>query len=226
MSSEKAVKAYTTNRICCLTTSVLRTDRLLKYGNESALCCLTKDFVAQSFLEMLQCSPISSSLTWYKAVLKLQYSEPEPLEYEYDVPLIIVDAGLPFVSFDGNQSTDPISFSGNYGILDDMEAVVEQLAIVMNDFLQDTGSSTLFGNAVVDSDDPTCVLVTIYHDSSWGDVDHIPVIPDITSSDIPLDSTLTTLSYAEDSSVTRAGCLSEQQMCNMKEYLDRYCRSC
>jgi len=232
MSNSQIVKRYTTNKICCLATNNLKTDRKIRYGSEDALCCVAKDFKAQTFLKMMQCSSEVSGTTWYHAQLKLVYSDKDPAQYDYVSDLIITSNFATLNSYDGTQSTTPLSFNGNYGILDNLGVVTEALTEKIDTWGKSQITNTFFAFAsYVEGEevgDPGYILFDIYHDSSWGNNDDQNL--SITSlgggASFLFANNTTLLSYKEDSSITLSACFTEAQLCAMKRVIDNYCKSC
>ena len=232
MVNSQIVKRYTTNKICCLATNTVKTDRKIRYGSENALCCVAKDFRAQTFLKMMQCSSEVSGTTWYHGVLELEYSSKTPPEYDFASDLIITSGSISLVSYDGSQSTTPLSFKGNYGVLADIDAVSQAFAKKIDDWGKSQTTNTFFAFAkyvVVPGDaNPNIVSVDIYHDSTWGDNDGRP----LSASDIgggatvPFDSETEVTSYEEDNTIVSSACFTEAQLCEMKRVIDDYCKSC
>jgi hypothetical protein len=232
MSNSQIVKRYTTNKICCLATNNLKTDRKIKYGSADALCCVAKDFRAQTFLKMMQCSSEVSGTTWYHAALELQYSSSAPPEYDFASNLVITSGSVILKSYDGTQSTTPLSFEGDYGVLADIDKVNDAFAEKIDDWGRSQTTNTFFAFAksvvVPGGASYNIVSVDIYHDSTWGDNNERPLSAgDIGGgADVPFDSETTVSSYVEDDTITSSACFTEAQLCAMKRILDNYCKSC
>ena len=232
MSNSQIVKRYTTNKICCLATNTVKTDRKIKYGSADALCCVAKDFRAQTFLKMMQCSSEASSTTWYHIVLELEYSSKTPPEYDFASDLIITSGSVTLKSYDGAQSTTPLSFKGNYGVLANIDAVSQAFAEKIDDWGKSQTTNTFFAFAkyvVVPGDEnPNIISIDIYYDSTWGDNDGKPLSGDSINggASFPFDGQVTTISNVEDNTITSSACFTEAQLCAMKRILDNYCKSC
>ena len=226
MVNSQIVKRYTTNKICCLATNTLKTDRKIKYGSEDALCCVAKDFRAQTFLKMMQCSSEVSGTTWYHGVLELEYSSKTPPEYDFASDLIITSGSISLVSNDGLQSTTPLSFKGNYGVLANIDAVSQAFAQKIDDWGKSQTTNTFF--AFAEFIGSGTVSVDIYHDSTWGDNDERPLSASNIGGGVtvPFDSNTEVISYVQDSTITSSACFTEAQLCAMKRVIDDYCKSC
>ena len=232
MSNSQTVKRYTTNKICCLATNTVKTDRKIRYGSSDALCCVAKDFRAQTFLKMMQCSSEVNGTTWYHGVLELKYSSRTPPEYDFASDLIITSGSVTLTSYDGAQNTTPLSFKGNYGVLANIDAVSQAFAEKIDDWGKSQTTNTFFAFAkyvVVPGDaNPNIVSVDIYHDSTWGDNDE----RSLSASNIgggaivPFDSEVEVTSYEEDNTIVSSACFTEAQLCTMKRVVDNYCKSC
>lgn len=232
MVNSQIVKRYTTNKICCLATNTVKTDRKIRYGSADALCCVAKDFRAQTFLKMLQCSSEVSGTTWYHGALKLEYSSKAPAEYDFASPLIIDSGSIVITSNDGTQSTTPLSFKGDYGVLVNIDEVSQAFAQKIDAWgkSQTTTSFFAFANYVVVPGDanPNIVSIDIYHDSTWGDnAGNSLSVSDISGgATVPFDSTTEVESYTQDSTITSSSCFTEAQLCAIKRTLDNYCKTC
>jgi len=231
MVNSQIVKRYTTNKICCLATNTVKTDRKIRYGSADALCCVAKDFRAQVFLKMMQCSS-EVAANWYHAQLKLVYSDKDPAQYDYISDLIITSNSATLNSYDGTQSTTPLSFNGDYGVLNNLGLVTKALTEKIDTWGKSQITNTFFAFASYvegkEVGDPGYILIDIYHDSSWGNNDGQN--PSITTlgggASFPFANNTTLLSYEEDSSITTSGCFTEAQLCAMKRIIDNYCKSC
>jgi len=232
MSNSQIVKRYTTNKICCLATNTVKTDRKIKYGSADALCCVAKDFRAQTFLKMMQCSSEVSGTTWYHEVLELEYSSTTPPKYDFASNLVITSGSVILKSYDDTQSTTPLSFKGNYGVLANIDAVSQAFAEKIDNWGKSQTTNTFFAFAkyvVVKGDaSPNIVSVDIYHDSTWGDNDERSLSASGIGGrgTVPFDSETEVTSYEEDNTIVSSACFTEAQLCAMKRVLDNYCKSC
>ena len=232
MANSQIVKRYTTNKICCLATNTVKTDRKIRYGSEDALCCVAKDFRAQTFLKMLQCSPETSNTQWYSANLRLQYTSKSPAEYDFASDLIITSGSTILKSYDGTQQTKPLSFAGNYGILPNINAVNSAFAKKIDEWGRSQPTSTFFAFATTIPpgvvSDFEVIDIDIFHDSTWGNNTNEPLsVDDIAGgANVPFDSSTDLQSYTEDDTITTSACFTEVQLCTMKRVIDNYCKSC
>jgi hypothetical protein len=227
MSNSQIVKRYTTNKICCLATNTIKTDRKIKYGSADALCCVAKDFRAQTFLKMMQCSSEVSGTIWYHQIVELEYSSKTPPAYDFISDLIITSGSAIIKSYDGTQSTTPLGFEGNYGVLANIDAVNAAFAEKIDDWGRSQTTNTFFVFAkygVV----PNIISVDIYYDSTWGDNDGKPLSGDSIDggASVPFDGQVTLISNVEDNTITSSACFTEAQLCAMKRLIDDYCKSC
>jgi hypothetical protein len=225
MSNSQIVKRYTTNKICCLATNTVKTDRKIKYGSADALCCVAKDFRAQTFLKMMQCSSEVSGTTWYHIVLELEYSSKTPPAYDFISDLIITSGSSFIKSYDDTQSTTPLSFKGNYGVLANINEVTNAFAKKLDDWGKSQTTNTFFAFAKAVSN---IISVDIYYDSTWGDNDGKPLSGDSIDggANVPFDNQSTLISNVKDDTITSSACFTEVQLCAMKRVLDNYCKSC
>jgi len=227
MANSQIIKRYTTNKICCLATNTVKTDRKIKYGSADALCCVAKDFRAQVFLKMIQCSPEVNNTNWYHAQLKLTYESKDPIEYDFASPLILNVKDAFIQSNDGTQTSTAFRYSGNYGILANINEVASAFANKFNSWGTSQIENSIFAFSQVDSDDPSSIIVDIYHDSTWGNnSDKNPSITNLNDdSEIPFDITLT-LNFYNSTDVISSACFTEAQLCAMKRVIDNYCKNC
>lgn len=227
MANSQIIKRYTTNKICCLATNTLKTDRKIKYGSADALCCVAKDFRAQVFLKMMQCSPEISATDWYHAQLNLAYESKDPAEYDFISPLVLNVNDAFIISNDGTQTTTAFRYSGDYGVLADINAVASAFADKFNAWGTSQKENSIFAFAKVNPDDPSAVLLDIYHDSTWGnnDTKNLSITGLYDDSELPFAVTTTTNFY-NTAEVTSSACFTEVQLCAMKRVIDNYCKSC
>lgn len=230
MANSQIVKKYTTNKICCLATNTVKTDRKIKYGSEDALCCVAKDFRAQTFLKMMQCSSEVSGTNWYHLSLTLQYISKTPAEYDFISDLIINSNEMGGIdSYDGTQTTTDFDISGNYGVLADIDAVNEAFAEKINIWGISQNDTTIFAFAeyIKEGTDPGYIQVDIYHDETWGNNTTEDLsFSSINIASLPFESASTVLSYEADTTITSSACFTEAQLCAMKRVIDNYCKSC
>ena len=60
VTTANSVNNYASTKLCCISTNVIDADNNFKYGAKDARCCIANNFVATTYLEMLQCNDYST----------------------------------------------------------------------------------------------------------------------------------------------------------------------
>lgn len=213
-----AVQRYAANKACCIATNVKKTDNKIKYGTEDLICCINKDFIANTFTELLMCNPISNSETWYRSTITGSFLDTAVTSFPTTVTFA---SSIPFVSSNGD-------VTGNFNLSNSTIVATD-----IDDF--NTQMFDLLDTAI--STDPSVVLevvensatgnrdIVIYFTSFWGNTTDTP---SLLLSDFILSPSLGLSFTIELSTTTRKvdSCLTSSQLCDIKNWLDDYCQTC
>jgi len=60
VTTAQSINNYASTKLCCVATNVIEADKNFKYGAKDAKCCIANNFVATTYLEMLQCNDYST----------------------------------------------------------------------------------------------------------------------------------------------------------------------
>lgn len=221
MASE--IQAQVNNRICCFASNVKTTDDLLKYSLEDANCRISKDTLANIFMEILSCQPDPTDRQWYKLVLEIKWMDEDPPTYVYGTDVTINDPIL-FCSADGSKCLD-LSITGTFNWADNDEAN-QELGSYFYDRFQDV--SPVPGLIVTyDYDaDTGYTTYTYYYDDTWGDLNNIFSVPDLGAGGIPFEGDTIVTGPEETAAPDKDGCLTSTQICDLVDWLTQYCKSC
>lgn len=211
-----AIQKYAANKACCIATNVQKTDNKIKYGAEDMICCINKDFIANTFVELLMCNSVPKDSSWYVMTITLVFTDGVPSS----VPGNIIIPDTIITSYDG-QMTTILPTAGVYTITSMLD---------FNSQLYDVYST-------IESSDPSVILETLsfndvtgqmvanlYYTSKWGGLDTPPTFSTTFPASNPLGTTVS-YSFAE-ATINTDSCLTSLQLCSIKEWLDNYCQSC
>lgn len=212
-----AIQRYVANKACCIATNVQKTDNKIKYGAEDMICCINKDFIANVFLEILMCNSVATDATWYVLNVTSVYLDNSPSSF----PTSINVPSASVISSDGTftakinapqivTATSILDF--NIQLYDIFKAYDEQY------------DPSLFIDFVSIDESTGEAVFKLYYTSKWGDITNVPRFDPAFNTAISLTQTITSTSSA--TSVNSDNCLSESQLCDIKNWLDEYCQSC
>jgi len=216
------IQKYANSKICCIATNVHKSDKKLKYGLEEAACQINKDTIANIFLETLMCNPVASDSLWYTATLSAKWVDKSSPAYTYGNNATVINNGF-ITSFDNNKV---LTFNVN-GIFNwannDIANVEISEAIVAAFNVQNADDIflTYVYNATTDLYDFTFVW-----NESWGNDTNVPNILSIGGVFNNLFDTTGTIGTITVTTVKTDNCLTELQLCNLKSWIDNYCKSC
>lgn len=211
-----AIQKYAANKACCIATNVKKTDNKIKYGSEDMICCINKDFIANTFLELLMCNSVASDATWYKVRITVTYTDSTPTSF----PGTITIPDVMITSYDG-QLVTTLDTSGSYvctSILDFNTQLYNRVAAITP-----TDASIVLDTISLDSLTGEMV-VDVYYTSIWGNLTD-NIVFSLTS---PAGTSLgvTSSSVTSTATVNTDSCLKSSQLCDIKNWLDDYCQSC
>lgn len=215
-----AIQIYAANKACCIATNVKETDNKIKYGTEDVICCINKDFIASTFIELLMCNSVASDTTWYKMVATGSLVDNVPSEFPGTVTHL---DKITITSYDGSITSTLLDFS-NTSIT--ASSIVDLNIKIFDRFKEGItlDTSLLFTTESI-NESTGKMIVNIYYTSDWGDATNLPTFLLSTFID---DPTMTSnFTYTTSSTtVNNNSCLTSAQLCNIKNWLDDYCQSC
>lgn len=214
-----AIQRYVANKACCIATNVQKTDNKIKYGAEDMICCINKDFIANTFAELLMCNPVATDATWYKARFVGKYLDTSPTSFPGTVTF---NEEVSVVSTDGSLTTTAIFPSYPVSISSVLALNLE----IFERFKTINTNTSEFYIVPISVDTGTGEMILDgYYTSKWGNSTNGPllILNDIFLSpvfDVSFTSTITSVIPSTDSCITFA------QQCDIKNWLDEYCQSC
>lgn len=216
-----AIQRYAANKACCIAANVQKTDNKIKYGAEDMICCINKDFIANTFVELLMCNPVASDATWYKLTTSVKFVDEDPAAYTYGTDVTV--SSFTVSSYNGLRSfTYELNSIYNWA---DNATMNQEVAEILKTSYNEGGSGEILLEYVYNSDTGV-VDYTIYFTSAWGDTLNSPNFSSVGNL---LGSTFdaeVTPSSITATSVNTDSCLTSSQLCDIKNWLDDYCQSC
>jgi hypothetical protein len=214
-----AIQKFAANTACCLATNIKKTDDKLKYGSEDMICCVNKDFIANVMLNLLMCNQISSDVQWYKLRFTGKFT-------------------LTGASFPITVTTVPaVTITNNNGdITTDLLVLLTTVFTASSDLNFNTQLFTAFTNGqVIDSSlmfDPISInsstgemVIDIYFTSAWGTDTALPTFNAVTIVTSPANTNDFT-SVTTKSDILSDSCMTLSQLCDIKDHLTTYCKTC
>jgi len=212
------VQKFVNNKKCCIASKVKSTDKKLQYGSQDVMCCINKDIIANMFIELLQCNPFSSDLTWYKGTLVmnwLQPSIPVSLPGNFTMPSDVM-----LTSVDGNQSVI-IPWSGTY-----TANTLEDVNIILNTIVNDALNTLDNFSSNIEFEPSTGKSTfTFIFSEEWMSPGNYWDITDLSNGTTPFDLII----YGTiDNEIVgeHIGCFTMSELCSIKKWIDNYCKSC
>lgn len=212
-----AIQRYAANKACCIAANVQKTDNKIKYGAEDMICCINKDFIANTFVELLMCNPVPIDTTWYRLRYSATYNDTTPTSFP---GTINIDQDVLVTSNDGMFTTNL-----HYPVESVTASSIEDFSFKMYELAKQvvSGDPEVVVEVVEYDTDTSKITVDIYYTSKWGTDTSLLILtrddysPLITSTQT---NTLSTTSKSTDN------CLTSSQLCDIKNWLDDYCQSC
>jgi len=211
-----AIQKYVNNRLCCLSSNIVKHDKEMKYSAENTKCLITNDFIANVFSNMLMCNPIASDITWYRAEYDIEWVEETPPAIAIPGTFTVND--ITVVSGNGNRSV-LIPFGGTYDITSLIDASNQ-----LNAKLSLISSLDMF-TTVEQNLDTGSAHVTFIFSEEWGNPYNFSF--GSFSENIPLNASIinfTTPIIINPSNIE--SCFTKIQICDIKAWLDNYCKTC
>lgn len=214
VTTGQSVNNYASTKLCCIATNVVEADKDFKYGAKDAMCCIANNFVATTYLEMLQCNDYSK----FPSGLKVLYSVSTFPDGNTAGGVNVNSATLGGVNLatPGAVLTTGVTTWGE---------VLDRYNILGNNFtpLSDQGVYYVNSSSTVNSDGNVVTTTYIYYD------------PNLLGSEPAYDATTSpatpVATYTLDYSLlvndpSKYSCFTDEDVCNLKNWLDNYCDSC
>ena len=217
-----AIQKYAANTACCIATNIKKTDDKLKYGSEDMLCCINKDFIANVFLNLLMCNSVASDAQWYKWTIIDRLVDESPAVYTYGTDVSVV--GLYGIQSNDGQRTAAFGLSGIFNWSDNDELNMEALPLILNSF-NSIDDPSIFATYVY-NESTGYTTIELFFTENWGTVTSPPNFSGLTGALGDLFDHDVTFSQVVSTTLTNDTCLTEEQLCQIKDHLSNYCKSC
>jgi hypothetical protein len=211
----KFVNNYASSKLCCVATNVVEADKDFKYGAKDAMCCIANNFVATTYLEMLQCNDYTSwahieeknmVLNASAGAVGVKYmrfvKDDDPTQY-----VELVTPGFTFTATgSGTADMDAViaEINSYEDPLWDNIIVTAQRDTVSNKFRFIVEADINFWNGY---------KLQISATAGFG-----------LSSASPAE--FANAYYMTEPANSKYSCFTDQNLCDLKDWLDNYCDSC
>lgn len=215
-----AVQKYVSNKICCISNNLIKTDNKVKYGSSSANCCINKDFMVNVFIKMLMCNPLASDDTWYKVTYKGLYTDTIPTSFPGTV---VIHQEREITSNDG-QITGTFTFNTTSIQATSILDLNLQLAQIYKNIIISDPSIRVNIKSVNKSTGE--MTIDVLYTSKWGNENSAIVTPLDSLFITPNIGSTFTAETPEEITFNSDSCFTSEQLCAMKRVIDNYCKSC
>ncbi len=213
------IQKYAANTACCIATNTKKTDKKIQYGAEDAICCINKDFIAGTLLEILMCNGVPSDATWYRKRYTGKFIDTTPTSFAGTITVL---QSLSVVSYDTQRSTSIDLSTSSITATSILDFNSQTYEVLQNAYV---GDPSFIINPVSLNATTGEMVIDIFYTSAWGNLtdsftfnfSDFVVSPSLTD-----DFTLTT----EAASVTTDSCLTSDNLCDIRDSLKDYCESC
>lgn len=214
------VQKYVNNRLCCLASNIVKHDKEIKYSSDKTNCLISNDFIASVFLKLLSCSPFPNDLKYYSMEITLEWFHESPPEVNFP-GYFTMTSDIQITSYNGNRILN-IPVAGIY-----YADSLKDANIILNDIInegfnipEDMSSTVML--------DPLTGKATynLIYSESWGNPSQVLNGAQLNNTTYPLDSQFSIVLSDEELTNTTIGCFTSSQMCDIKAWLDNYCRTC
>lgn len=217
-----AIQRFAANTACCLATNIKKTDDKLKYGSEDMICCINKDFIANVMLNLLMCNSVASDSQWYVWTITEKLVDEAPAIYTYGTDVSVV--GLYTMYSNDGQRSASFGLSGIFNWADNDELNEEVFPIIMNSF-NSIGDPSIFATYEYDVD-TGYTTIQLYFTEDWGTITAPPNFSGLTNALGDLFDHNVSFNEIKATDVSSGSCLTESQLCSIKDHLTSYCKTC
>lgn len=214
-----AIQKFAANTACCLATNIKKTDDKLKYGSEDMICCINKDFIANVMLNLLMCNSVPSDIQWYK----LRFTGKFTLTGASFPVVVTTLPSITITNNNGSITTDLLVLNTTlFTVSSDLDLNIQFFDALKDGYVNDTSLAMDF----ISIDDSTGeMVIDIYFTSMWGTDILLPVF-NATSVMLSPANTNNFTAVATKETLNTDSCLTTDQLCNIKDHLTTYCKTC
>lgn len=215
VTTAQSINNYASTKLCCVATNVIEADKNFKYGAKDAKCCIANNFVATTYLEMLQCNDYTS---W-------AHVEEKNMVLNASAGAVVVTY-MRFVKDDDPTQyvelvTPGFSFTATGSGTADMDAVIAEI---------NSYEDPLWDNIIVTAQRDTVSnkfrFIAEADINFWNDSKlQISATAGFgLSSASPAE--FANAYYMTEPANSKYSCFTDQNLCDLKDWLDNYCDSC
>ena len=213
VTTGQSVNNYASTKLCCISTNVIDADNNFKYGAKNARCCIANNFVATTYLEMLQCNDYTSWAHIEEKNMTLAY-----------VPGAVVITYMRFVKNDDpTQYVEVVTPGFTFTASAILEVTMDALVAEINSY-----EDPLWDNITVTAQrDTNRFRFIIEADINFWTNYHLETSATAgfgLSSAVPRE--LVNAYYMTDPENSKYSCFTDDDLCDIKNWLDNYCDSC
>ena len=214
VTTANSVNNYASTKLCCISTNVIDADNNFKYGAKDARCCIANNFVATTYLEMLQCNDYTS---W-------AHIEEKNMTFSYSAGAITI-AHIRFVKDDDpTQYVEVVTPGFSYTASAILEIAMDDLITEINSY-----EDPLWDNITVTAQrDANKFRFIIEADINFWDNYHLEISMSAGSLSLASASPAEFVNayYMTDPKNSKYSCFTDDDLCDLKNWLDNYCDSC
>lgn len=214
-----AIQKFAANTACCLATNIKKTDDKLKYGSEDMICCVNKDFIANVMLNLLMCNSVPSDIQWYK----MRFTGRLTLTGASFPTTVALVPTITITNTNGTVTDTLIDLQpSTLTVASDLDLNAQIFAIIEKGVVNDP---SLQLSPISINGSTGQMIIDIYYTSAWGtDL----LTPTYNASTI-ISSPANTNDFTYVSSIVSLdtdSCLTSEQLCDIKDHLTTYCKTC
>jgi len=216
VTTGRFVNNYASTKLCCVATNVIEADKDFKYGAKDAMCCIANNFVATTYLEMLQCNDYTSWVHIEEKNMTLT-----------TVAGNVVVTHMRFVKNDDPTQyveliTPGFSFTATALGTTDMDVIIAEI---------NSYEDPLWDNIIVTAQRDTIsnkFRFIIEADLNVWDNYQLQISTSVGSLTLVSASPIELVNtyYMTEPVNSKYSCFTDQDLCDLKNWLDNYCDSC
>mgnify|MGYP003657650374 CR=1 FL=1 len=214
VTTGQSVNNYASTKLCCVATNVIEADKDFKYGAKDAMCCIANNFVATTYLEMLQCNDYT---TW-------AHIEEKNMTFTYGVGAITITHMRFVKNDDPTQYVEIVTPGFSYTASAILEVAMDALIAEINSY-----EDPLWDNINITAQrDTNKFRFIIEADINFWDSYHLQIVTSVGSLALASASPAEFANqyYMTEPVNSKYSCFTDQNLCDLKSWLDNYCDSC
>lgn len=208
-----AIKDFLSSIICCTSKNALKNDKLIRVGGSKSRCLMNSSIIDRILIDVLSNVEGASDDIWTKVSLEFNITQigatPSPFYLTPDNAITSNDGSKQHVFMESQEL-----FATNVG------SHINELSRIINESCCGDGI-----NVSSERVSSTNLSLVVMYDSSWGNDVLLPTLGSVISFNSyfqynTISNVIETIENPFES------CLKKEELCSVRTYLDKRCKTC